>query len=456
MADQATPAMSRNRSLFGCRDTPLWSVIQPRIDRYHVGLHVESLESRRMLDAPSWVAAGSGNWDVAACWSTDAVPTSASSVTISPTVASTITILPGESDTVAGLTLGNSDATLSVSSPDYTNPTSNLLTNPGFESPEATNGKTSPAYWNTWINPTGTGLAYLSTSYAHTGTQSFVVSGTNCGADLPAARIAATAGASYTLSVYAMTPGLTGNADGYLNLYFYNASGTSTGDSSINILNSSSAAGGPLAGSVGALGWNHFYTTMVAPASTVTMDAQMTLWDPSGGGSVYFDDVELGPTATADPAALTAGSISNSGTILVGPTNTVTVSGTLTRTFNGRPRRGHDRCRGRFHAHRRRYFQQRNGTHCTREHDDGQRGVDADLDGDFRNLGRPPLRALPRSRPRVFPTAACCSSDPRPRPPSAARLRRPRRARSTFNWAGPLQEATASSTSRGRPRWPAR
>jgi hypothetical protein len=334
VADQAIPTMFRNRSLFGCRNTPLWSVIQPRIDRYHVGLRFESLESRRMLDAASWITVGSGNWDLASNWSSGTVPTSTTDVTINPTVASTITILPGEADTVNSVTVG-SNATLSVSSPDYTNPTSNLLTNPGFESPETTNGKTSPAYWNTWINPTGTGLAYLSTSYAHTGTQSFVVSGTNCGADLPAARIAATAGDSYTLSVYAMTPGLTGNADGYLNLYFYNASGTSTGDSSINILNSSSAAGGPLAGSVGALGWNHFYTTMVAPANSVTMDAQMTLWDPSGSGSVYFDDVALGPTATADPSSLTAGSISNSGTILVGPTDTLTTSGTLTQTSTG-------------------------------------------------------------------------------------------------------------------------
>ena len=145
-----------------------------------MSLRVEWLEARRLLDAASWIAAGSGNWDVAANWSSGTVPTSTTDVTISPTAASTITILPGEADTVNSVTLGNSNATLSVSSPDYTNPTSNLLANPGFESPTTTNGTTAPANWNTWLNPAGTGVAYLSTLYAYTGTQSFVVNGTNC------------------------------------------------------------------------------------------------------------------------------------------------------------------------------------------------------------------------------------------------------------------------------------
>ena len=258
-------------------------------------LGFESLEARRLLDAASWIAAGSGNWDAPANWSSGAVPTSTTDVTISPAAASTITILPGESDTVNSVTLG-SNATLSLTSPDFTNPTSNLLANSGFESPAATNGTTSAASWNTWVNPTGTGQAYISTKYAYAGTQSFVVSGTNSGANQ---QVAATVGDSYTVSIDAMTPGLTGNAQGYFDLYFYNSTGTQVGGNSTNILTSSSATGGPLTGSVGALGWNHYYITSVAPANTAYAVAQISLWNPSGGGSVYFDNVKLGPTARA-------------------------------------------------------------------------------------------------------------------------------------------------------------
>ena len=148
-------------------------------------------------------------------------------------------------------------------------------------------------------------------------------------------QIAATVGDSYTASIDAMTPGLTGNAQGYFDLYFYNSANAQVGGSSTNIFTSSSAAGGPLAGSVGELGWNHYYITAVAPANTSYAVAQISLWNPSGGGSVYFDDVELGPSATGGAATLTTGSISNSGTILVGPANTLTVSGTLTQTATG-------------------------------------------------------------------------------------------------------------------------
>ena len=85
-----------------------------------------------------------GELDAATNWSSGTLPTSTTNVTISPATASTITILPGEADTVNSVTLGG-NATLSLSSPDYTNPTSNLLTNSGFESPAASNGTTTPA-----------------------------------------------------------------------------------------------------------------------------------------------------------------------------------------------------------------------------------------------------------------------------------------------------------------------
>ncbi len=56
----------------------------------------------------------------------------------------------------------------------------------------------------------------------------------------------------------------------------------------------------------------------------------------SGGtsGSVYCDDFEVGPAAPG-PSSLAAGSISNNGTLIVGPTNTVTVGGTFAQTSTG-------------------------------------------------------------------------------------------------------------------------
>ena len=54
----------------------------------------------------------------------------------------------------------------------------------------------------------------------------------------------------------------------------------------------------------------------------------------TAGGSVYCDDVALGPSA-AGPSNFTAGSISNSGTLTVGPTNTVTIGGAFTQTSTG-------------------------------------------------------------------------------------------------------------------------
>ena len=172
--------------------------------------------------------------------------------------------------------------------------TSNLLTNSDFESPVASNGTTAPASWSVWLNPAGTGQAYISTQYAYTGQQSFVVNGTNCGA---LQQVAATMGSSYTASVYAMSPGLAGNAQGYLDLYFFNSEGTEVGGSSTRIFcKFSGAAGGPLGGSVGTSGWNYFDTTVIAPSETSFAVAEIQLWNPSGGGSVYFDDAALGQT----------------------------------------------------------------------------------------------------------------------------------------------------------------
>ena len=103
----------------------------------------------------------------------------------------------GESFSVGSLSIG-SKATLSL--PNVANatiPASNSLTNGGFESPAATNSSTLPQSWTYW------GTCYLSTQYAYAGAQSLVISGPDSGME---ESFSVTAGKSYTLSVYAMTP----------------------------------------------------------------------------------------------------------------------------------------------------------------------------------------------------------------------------------------------------------
>ena len=292
---------------------------------FHI-LRFERLELRQMLSSTTWIA-GSGNWSQASNWS-NGVPTATSVVTITPTAPATITIQPGETDNAQSLTLG-SNATLSLAGGgDPTKPTANLLTNSDFESPVATNGTAMPGTWWQW------GSTYLSSQYAYTGAQSVAVSGPNSGLIQP---FTATAGDSYTASIYAMTPAsepLTSSATVYLQVQFLNSSGTQIGSIvSATILSDSSATGGPLAGSVGNQGWNHFFETAVAPSGTASADVMLVL-NGSAGGSVYCDDFDVGPAA-AGPSRLAAGSISNGGTLIVGPTNTVTVGGTFAQTSTG-------------------------------------------------------------------------------------------------------------------------
>ena len=97
---------------------------------------------------------------------------------------------------------------------------SNLLSNAGFESPQAgSSTTTSPGTWITWGN------SYVSTQYAHTGAQSLKTSGQNSGV-LQA--FPATPGVSYSAAVYGMTPTsspLTGPEGGFLQMMFYDSAG---------------------------------------------------------------------------------------------------------------------------------------------------------------------------------------------------------------------------------------
>ena len=305
-----------------------------RIDRRQASACFEWLESRRMLASAAWAGGVSGDWDVATNWNPVGVPNSATVVSIA-TSGATVTIGTGESDSAGSLSIA-AGATLSMpwgSSSAATTPTTNLLANSDFELPVAGNSTTSPATWGTW------GSSYLSTQYAYTGAQSLVLSGSNSGVSQPIA--SAAPGVYYTAAVDAMTPAtskLTGGA-AYLQMEFFNSSGGEIGSTySYTMLTASSATGGPLAGSVGNQGWNDFHLTELAPSGTVSAQGILEFYcNPVATGSAFCDDFTFGPDTSAlvVGTSTTSGSISNSGTLLVGPANTVTISGTLAQTSTG-------------------------------------------------------------------------------------------------------------------------
>jgi alpha-L-arabinofuranosidase len=212
---------------------------------------------------------------------------------------------------------------------------SNLLSNTGFESPSVTT--TAPTGWSNW------GTSYLSAQYAHIGAQSLEASGPNSGV---IQSFAVTPGVSYTGTVYAMTPAgnaLTGPEGAFLQVIYYDAGGNQissyTAPNSVEILNSTSATGGPITGSVGNQGWNEFSTTTVAPADAATVNFVLETGAYTGlpgtaGGAVFWDDPQFGPTA-ASAGTLSAVNITNYGIITVGTGDTVAASGTFTQTSSG-------------------------------------------------------------------------------------------------------------------------
>ena len=211
----------------------------------------------------------------------------------------------------------------------------NLLTSAGFESPSLTT--TAPTGWTSW------GTSYVSTQFAHTGAQSLQQYGPNSGV---LESFAVTPGVSYTGTVYAMTPGdneLTGPEGAFLQVMYYDANGnlisSYTPPNSVEILNSASATGGKLTGSVGNQRWNDFSTTTVAPADAATVNFVLETGAYTGlpgtaGGAVFWDDPQFGPTA-AKASTASAVNITNNGTINIGAGDTVAASGTFTQTKTG-------------------------------------------------------------------------------------------------------------------------
>ena len=170
----------------------------PRRKRFAVG-RFESLEERVLLSTVTWVAKGSGNWNIAANWSTGAVPQAGASVVINKSSSVTVTLpastsigslsLTGAMMNITGGTLTVSGAvsnagtlevqpgahvviadnesqtaagTLTLPAAGLTTGVgTNLLTNTGFESPSGT--AAAPSAWPSW------GTSDVSTQYAHTG-----------------------------------------------------------------------------------------------------------------------------------------------------------------------------------------------------------------------------------------------------------------------------------------------
>ncbi|HEV3023943.1 MAG TPA: hypothetical protein VGX76_15820 [Pirellulales bacterium] len=227
----------------------------------------------------------------------------------------------------------------------------NQLANAGFEQPAvATSGTTAPSGWNTW------GSTFVSKQFAYTGRQSIQESGANSGVDQS---FAVTGGMSYTASVYAMTPSsdrLSGSEVSSLGLIFFDAQGNQiTPDAPPNdvpLLTSTSATGGPLAGTAGGQGWNYYTLTAVAPANAATVDVDLGTGafngSGSGGGSTYWDDARFGPTsafATNQATLLLGGSgaditgldnlSANSGSMTIQPGAILNLSGAFTQASGG-------------------------------------------------------------------------------------------------------------------------
>ncbi len=343
---------------------------------------IEPLEQRLLLSTVSWIG-GSGSWSTASDWSSGTVPTSANIVVIDQpgniqvtltgngsvgslrvtgdtllvssgtlSAATSSYLYAGSSlqlsgatlTTQAGATLTNSGS-ISVSTGSDLNvggaysQTStgvltlqsgsissgvgeNLLSNGGFEEPSADGSATTvPNDWGDW------GASYVSTQYAYAGAQSLVESGANSGVNQT---LSVTPGVSYTAIAYAMAPSnLTGPEGAFLNMFFYSAGGTELSSTGLTVLSSTKTASG----------WNSYTVSEVAPsnAATVTLALQIGAYTGNpgtAGGSVYWDDAQLGPTGHTTALA-SADGVSNSGTITVGAGDALNSTGTFTQSGTG-------------------------------------------------------------------------------------------------------------------------
>ncbi len=301
----------------------------------------ESLESRRLLSTVSWSSTTGGNWNSPANWSGDALPQPGDDVVINQpgniqinlNASTSINSLSITGDTlqvsggtlsVAGATTLNAGAALNMPSGITSGIGTNLIGNPGFESPSTSNSTTAPGTWGQW------NYSYASTAAAHSGSQSLLEYGSNSGVyqSFPVSP-----GVSYSASVWALTPStnkLTGAQGAFMQLAFTNASGGTVSSPSawITALNSNSAVNT----------WINSTASLTAPSSAVSITIYLQVGAYTGiggtsGGDAYFDDVQLGAPGVV-ASSLQSASVSNSGTISLGGGDTIS-TGSFVQTAGG-------------------------------------------------------------------------------------------------------------------------
>ena len=246
--------------------------------------HFERLEERQLLTAYTWTGGATGYWDVANNWSPHAVPGLGAAVSITSSSA-TVTIQAGDAESISSLTIGANDTLLMTggsltTSAGITNGGSITMTGGFIESSPATDSVGNSGFesslndWGTW-GPLSGGISSLSKQYAYTGSHSLDVSGSNSGVVAIVFRDGRHFVHRVSLCDDSGQQSADRRRDGQLQLLFYNSSGVQISSysppNSVVVLTSASGTGGPLAGSVGNQGWNHFSTTAVAPpAGTVS------------------------------------------------------------------------------------------------------------------------------------------------------------------------------------------
>lgn len=190
-----------------------------------------------------------------------------------------------------------------------TSQAANLLTNAGFQTPDASAGDVANAPGAPWAGFNQGSLRLTTASQSNLTPQSIKTFGPfdGIGGGVGATQtVAATAGLNYTSSIYAKQltgDALAGNNFGVVQLSFLNASstqiGTTLGSTPFNAASAKDA-------------WIQLSVSGVAPAGTAFARigfVQVQLGDGNGGitgGAIYWDDASLDAVAVPEPTSIAA------------------------------------------------------------------------------------------------------------------------------------------------------
>ncbi len=164
----------------------------------------------------------------------------------------------------------------------------NLLTDPSFESGTPVAGAVGG-----WATVVDSGFSRL---YAHSGLWSMDCYYSSSGFHgVSVQSVTAVPGVEYTLTGWAFTPATLGHsAFGSLILFFADSNGSLLGNYySSSLVDSSSTAGN----------WMLLSVSQVAPAAAATVWAETSLFNPSAGDAVFFDDLSL--SIVPEPSSIT-------------------------------------------------------------------------------------------------------------------------------------------------------